>query len=66
MASTTPSSMLALALTKYCKPADDALATLPTPKITNPTEVLIKVHAASINPVDVKMASGMAMMMKEK
>ena len=55
---TVPATMRALALSKFCKPSEYAIATLPTPEITNPDEVLIKVHAASVNPVDVKMASG--------
>jgi len=34
------------------------LATIPTPTIKTPDEILIKIHAAAINPVDVKMAAG--------
>lgn len=57
MASNIPLTMRAIALAKFCKPSEYGLATLPVPRITNPDEVLIKVHAASINPVDVKLAS---------
>ncbi|KAH8815150.1 chaperonin 10-like protein [Xylogone sp. PMI_703] len=58
-----PATMRALALSKFCKPSEYAIATLPTPEIAKPDEVLIKVHAASVNPVDVKMASGTARVM---
>ncbi len=57
--------MRAIALSTYSKPDQYNLATLPTPEITKPDEVLIKVHAASINPIDVKMASGITKIMKK-
>lgn len=60
MAAKIPATMRAIALAKFCKPAEYNLATLPVPKIAKPDELLIKVHAASVNPVDVKMASGYA------
>ena len=63
MSSEIPSTMRAMALAAYGKPATYDLATLPTPTISKPDDVLIKVHAASINPVDVKMASGLGKMM---
>jgi len=50
-------------LTGYAQPEGYELAALPTPSIKEPDEVLIKVHATSINPVDVKVASGMTKMM---
>ncbi|RDW94299.1 hypothetical protein BP5796_00062 [Coleophoma crateriformis] len=65
MAATVPKSMQAIALTQYSKPSDYDFATLPTPEIQDPTEVLIKVYAASVNPVDVKMASGIAKAMSK-
>lgn len=52
-----PSSMRAIALSQFAKPANYNVASLPVPAISKPNELLIKVHAASINPVDVKMAS---------
>jgi NADPH:quinone reductase-like Zn-dependent oxidoreductase len=58
-----PPTMRALALPCYSKPEDYDTATLPTPELTQPDDVLIKVHAASINPIDVKLASGMGKMM---
>lgn len=58
--------MRALALSKFCKPAEYGIATLPTPTISKPDEMLIKVHSAAVNPIDVKMASGLAKMMEPK
>ncbi len=57
--------MRAIALAAYGKPSEYAIATLPTPQITKDDEILIKVHAASINPVDVKFAAGIAKMFKK-
>jgi NADPH:quinone reductase-like Zn-dependent oxidoreductase len=65
MAANVPSSMRAIALAKYVKPTEYEVATLPTPQISKPDEVLIKVHAASINPVDVKIAGGMTKAMQK-
>jgi NADPH:quinone reductase-like Zn-dependent oxidoreductase len=47
----------------YSQPQGYELGQLPRPEIENATEVLIKVHAASVNPIDVKMASGAVKMM---
>ncbi|KAF3004675.1 hypothetical protein E8E14_002871 [Neopestalotiopsis sp. 37M] len=55
-----PESMEALALFEYGQPAVYQKTSLKTPAITQANEVLIKVHATSINPIDVKMASGVA------
>lgn len=56
---TVPATMRALALSKFSKPSEyEGIATLATPQITQPNEVLIKVRAASVNPVDVKLANG--------
>lgn len=49
--------MRAIALTEFCNPSQYNLGTLPVPQITEPDELLIKVRAASVNPIDVKMAS---------
>ncbi len=48
--------MRALALLKHCTPSEYNVGTVPVPKITRPDELLIKVHAASVNPVDVELA----------
>ncbi|KAL5352258.1 hypothetical protein ACLOAV_002205 [Pseudogymnoascus australis] len=53
-----PSTMRALAIPTYGKPSSYGVATIPTPQITQPDEVLIKVHAASVNPIDIKVAEG--------
>lgn len=63
MALETPSSMKALALHAYGAPSTYGIATLPVPQVRSPNEVLIKVHSASINPVDVKMADGATKLM---
>jgi NADPH:quinone reductase-like Zn-dependent oxidoreductase len=52
--------MRSLAIEEYCKPDDYQILSLPIPKVSAPDDVLIKVHAASINPIDVKIASGVA------
>jgi NADPH:quinone reductase-like Zn-dependent oxidoreductase len=57
MTSNIPTTMRAIALTKFCTPAEYNLGTLPVPKITKPDELLIRVRAASVNPVDVKLAT---------
>lgn len=44
---------------KYGKPSTYEILDLPIPKITAPNEVLVKVHAASINTGDTQMVSGM-------
>ncbi len=54
--------MRSLAIPKYSTPDKYEIIDLPTPAIASPDHVQIKVHAASINPVDVKLASGMAKM----
>lgn len=54
--------MLCIATPAYSDPSKYQLSTLPRPTVTRPTDVLIKVHAASINPIDVKLASGMLKM----
>jgi NADPH:quinone reductase-like Zn-dependent oxidoreductase len=57
MASKIPKTMQAIALTRFCNPTEYNLGTLPVPEITGPDELLIRVRAASVNPVDVKLAS---------
>jgi hypothetical protein len=57
MATKIPTTMRAVALTKFCTPAEYQLGTLPVPKITRSDELLIRVRAASVNPVDVKLAT---------
>ncbi|KAG4414148.1 hypothetical protein IFR04_012714 [Cadophora malorum] len=66
MASTKlPTTMRALALAQHCNPSAYNLANLPVPRITKPDELLIKVHAASVNPVDVKLAGDMGKLLQK-
>ena len=51
--------MLSVAAPSYSDPSRYELVKLPRPTISEPTDVLIQVHAASINPVDVKLAAGL-------
>ncbi|KAI5776731.1 chaperonin 10-like protein, partial [Geopyxis carbonaria] len=58
MSASIPQTMLALvAPTGYTAPSGFTVATIPTPTLT-PDSVLIRVHASSINPIDLKKASG--------
>lgn len=50
--------MLSLNIPSYTPPSGYQLSELPEPEIHNSKDVIIKVHAASINPVDVKKADG--------
>ncbi|OBT61007.1 hypothetical protein VE03_09726 [Pseudogymnoascus sp. 23342-1-I1] len=50
--------MLSLNIPYYSEPSGYCLSELPSPKLSDPDDVIIKVHAASINPVDVKKADG--------
>jgi NADPH:quinone reductase-like Zn-dependent oxidoreductase len=50
--------MHSLAIPSYTTPKNYTVIDIPVPSITSPADVLIKVHAASINPADVKVASG--------
>lgn len=51
-------TMRSLAAAKYCEPNGYEFLDIPVPKDLKPDEILIKVHASSINPADVKLASG--------
>ncbi|KAJ5176196.1 uncharacterized protein N7482_002073 [Penicillium canariense] len=52
--------MLSISIPQYDTPDHYELCQLPAPTVEHPTDILIKVHAASINPIDVKKASGMS------
>ncbi|KAJ5472612.1 hypothetical protein N7530_006613 [Penicillium desertorum] len=51
--------MLSLNIPSYSKPSGYQVSDLPKPELSDPKDVIIKVHAASINPIDVKKADGM-------
>jgi NADPH:quinone reductase-like Zn-dependent oxidoreductase len=51
--------MQALNTPSYGPPSGYQISELPKPELENADYVIIKVHAASINPIDVKKASGM-------
>lgn len=59
--------MLAISIPAYSKPSGYQVAEFPKPVVDADSDVIIKVHAASINPVDVKRADGiMKMIVKDK
>lgn len=51
-------TMQAIGISKFTTPSGYELITVPRPTITKPDEIIIKVHSASVNPVDVKKANG--------
>ncbi|KAJ5155792.1 hypothetical protein N7492_008595 [Penicillium capsulatum] len=50
--------MLSINIPKHTTPDQYELGEVPSLPVEAPTDILIKVHAASINPIDVKKASG--------
>ncbi|CAG8882974.1 unnamed protein product [Penicillium egyptiacum] len=50
--------MLSINIPKHATPDQYELSEVPSLAVERPTDILIKVHAASINPIDVKKASG--------
>ncbi|KAH8700926.1 chaperonin 10-like protein [Talaromyces proteolyticus] len=58
MTSVIPPTMRSLCVHAYVKPTEFGIADIPVPKITTPNQVLIRVHAACINPVDMEIAGG--------
>ncbi|KAG6004675.1 hypothetical protein E4U21_000830 [Claviceps maximensis] len=58
--STTSKHMQAVILpTTYSDPSGYQLSSVPRPEVTDPSDVVVRVHASSINPIDVKKASGL-------
>jgi len=53
-----PLTMRSLATKNYGKPDTYEILDLPVPKIIEANDILIKVSAASLNPIDVKLATG--------
>ncbi len=59
--------MLSVTVPAHTDPSRYELSTVPRPTVTEKTDVVIRVHAASVNPVDVKKASGVfKMVVKEE
>jgi len=59
--------MLAVTAPTFTKPSGYEISDLPRPEITDGHDVLIRTHAASINPIDVKKADGVfKFVMKEQ
>lgn len=59
--------MIAITAPSWVEPSGYELSKIPRPTISNANDVIIKVHAASINPIDVKKANGaMKMIFKDK
>ncbi|KAF2719267.1 putative alcohol dehydrogenase [Polychaeton citri CBS 116435] len=56
------SEMLSVNTLAYSVPQSYQLSSLPQPAVSEPTDVVIEVHASSINPIDVKKAAGMLKM----
>lgn len=50
--------MRSLCLDGYCEPSEYEISEIPTPQISSPHQVLIRVHAASINPGEIGVAAG--------
>lgn len=57
-----PTAMRALVAPKPCRPDGYEIAQLPVPEITEPSQVLIRMHAAAIQTGDCQFASGSARM----
>ncbi|KAL7620709.1 hypothetical protein AAE478_009706 [Parahypoxylon ruwenzoriense] len=58
MPSDIPETMRALVAPRYCWPSEWEVAKVPTPKITGPDDVLIRMHAAGIATGDTLVARG--------
>jgi len=51
-------AMLSLNISSYSTPSGYQISELPKPQLVNSKDVIIRVCAASINPIDVKRAAG--------
>ncbi|GKT64897.1 putative alcohol dehydrogenase [Colletotrichum tofieldiae] len=61
-----PQTMRSLVAPRRCAPAEWEVAELPLPTITNPTDVIIQVHAAAVMKWDCQRAGGFAMVAMRK
>lgn len=51
--------MQAVTASRFTDPSGYELTTVPIPKASSPSDVVVRVRAASVNPVDVKLANGL-------
>jgi NADPH:quinone reductase-like Zn-dependent oxidoreductase len=51
-------AMQSINISSYTDPSRYQLSELPKPELGSADDVIIKVHAASINPIDVKRTAG--------
>jgi hypothetical protein len=58
MSSTVPDTMRSLCVHSYRAPSQFEISSIPTPKISSPNHVIVKVAAAGINPADIELARG--------
>ncbi|KAH6900498.1 chaperonin 10-like protein [Thelonectria olida] len=58
--SNVPATMRSLVAPKKCSPADYQVVDMPTPTITQPGHVLLRMRAAAINTGDTQFAKGMS------
>ncbi|KAL1892909.1 hypothetical protein Sste5346_006802 [Sporothrix stenoceras] len=56
--SALPKTMRALVAPRYCAPSDYEIVEMPVPTLDHPDDVLIKVHAATVQTGDTQIASG--------
>ncbi|KAG5921286.1 hypothetical protein E4U42_005911 [Claviceps africana] len=54
-----PTMQAVILPTTYSDPSGYQLSSVPRPEVTDPSDVVVRVHASSINPIDVKKASGL-------
>lgn len=57
--------MQALVYESYTNPSGYKFITLPKPTLQSPSDILIKISAASLNPIDVLKANGLFKMLGE-
>lgn len=58
-----PQTMRALVASKYCRPDGYEIAQVLLPELTEPNQVLIRMHAAAMQAGDCQFASGRARML---
>ena len=58
--------MRSLVAPKYCEPAEYEIREVPVPSITEPDQILVRVHAANIITGDTQAASGRLKMLTGK